>query len=298
VLDDGQGNKYLSISARDSGYPTDGVPGDALAISFSTTGSTGTAPAFAVTAAQNAWLTVDGVTFERDSNTLDDVIPGATLTLKSASAGSVPGAPGEAPSGGTAETLSLATDADATRAKLQGFVDAYNAVMSAVQSNLNPSDGTDRSSTLAGSSSLRSLQMRLQALVSASATGQENGVRALADLGLKTASDGSLSIDADVLSKALSRDPAAVNEIFSTATTGMSAAVDALATTFTEPGDGLLVMEQDQLNDRIKQMDDSVASMQSRVEGYRQLLVAQFAAMEQVVSQMQGLGSFLAANFK
>jgi hypothetical protein len=34
------------------------------------------------------------------------------------------------------------------------------------------------------------------------------------------------------------------------------------------------------------------------VEGYRQLLVAQFAAMEQVVSQMQGLGSFLAANFK
>ncbi len=298
VLDDGRGNKYLSIAARDSGYPATGVPGDALSLSFAATGSTGTAPAFAVTQPQNAWLTVDGVTFERTSNSVGDVIPGATLTLKAASAGAVPGVGGGAPSGGTAETLTLATDATATQQKLQGFVDAYNALMSAMRAGLSPSETTDRSSSLAGNSSLRSLQARLQALVSTSATGLANGVRTLADLGLKTASDGSLSIDEATLGKALDRDPPAVNAIFSTARTGIAGAVDALATAFTRPGDGLLTAQQDALESRIQEMDDTVARMQSRIKAYRELLVRQFAAMEQVVSQMQGLGSFLGTSFQ
>jgi flagellar hook-associated protein 2 len=300
VLDDGRGNRYLSITALDSGYPPTGAPGDALAISFSAgAGATqGTAPAFAVTAARNAWLTVDGVTFERASNTVSDVIPGVTLTLKSPSAGAVPGADGDPPSGGTAETLTLANDTGGTQKKLQGFVDAYNALMAAIQSNLNPADSTDRSSTLAGSSSLRSLQSRIQALISSSATGRDTGIRSLADLGIKTGSDGTLSIDSETLGKALGKDAAAVNEIFSTASTGMSAALESLATTFTRPGDGLLTMQQDNLNRRIKEMDDTVADLQSRVAGYRELLVQQFAAMEQVVSQMQGLGSFLLNTFR
>jgi flagellar hook-associated protein 2 len=205
---------------------------------------------------------------------------------------------GGAPSGGTAESLGLSTDAAATQRKLQTFVDAYNAVMSLIQSNLSPADTTDRGSTLAGSATVRALQGRLQALISSSATGQQSGVRALADLGLKTGSDGTLSIDPDALGKAISRDAAAVNEIFSTATTGISAAVGSLATAYTRPGDGLLTMQQDDLNARIQQMDDSVARMQASVQAYKDMLTQQFAAMEQVVSEMQGMGSFLTANFK
>jgi len=294
VLDDGLGNKVLSITARDSGYPQTGLPSAALGIAFNATGALGTAPAFTTTDAQNAHLVVDGLTFERTSNTVADVVPGASLTLSSVSAGVTPPAlPGGDPSGGTAETLTLATDATTTQTKLKGFVDAYNALMSAVQRQLNVSQSADRGASLAGDSTVRNLQGRLQALISSSATGAPNGIRSLADLGVKTGRDGTLSIDSTTLSSALGKDASAVNAIFSTSGTGMAAVMSAMSTTFTRSGDGLLTVRQDNLNSQIKRLTDSMTAQQKRVEVYRQTLVKQFTAMENVVSQMKSMGSFL-----
>jgi flagellar hook-associated protein 2 len=294
VLDDGRGSKYLSLTARDSGYPTNGSPADALSLEFQATGTQGAPLSFTITAPVNAELTVDGVSFLRASNIIADVIPGTTLTLKQPSAGVIPPAtPGGDPSGGTAEALVLATDGSATLGKLQGFVDAYNALMKAIQGQLTVPPGGDASGHLVGDGTLRSLQSKLQLLTSTSATGLANGVRTLADLGLKTGSDGLLSINSSTLDRALALDASAVNAIFSTATTGMAATVDAMATAFASPGQGILATRQDALNDQIRRMGDQVIAMQSRVAAYRQMLVNQFAAMESVVSQMRSLGAYL-----
>lgn len=294
VFDDGIGNRYLSLTARDSGYPQAGPPGAALGVSFAATGSLGTIPAFTTTDAQNAHLTVDGILFERTSNTVGDVVPGASLTLGRVSDGvTPPGTPGGDPSGGTAETLTMATDATATQGKLKGFVDAYNALMSLVQKQLAVSQSADRGANLSGDSTVRNLQGRLHSLISTSATGLASGIRTLADLGVKTGRDGTLSIDATALSAALGKDASAVNGIFSTATTGIAAVVTAMNTTFTRSGDGLLTVRQDTLNSQIEQLTDSMSAQQKRVELFRQTLVRQFTAMENVVSQWKTVGSFL-----
>jgi flagellar hook-associated protein 2 len=294
VFDDGVGNKYLSLSARDSGYPQTGLPGAALGVSFASSGSLGTVPAFTTTDARNAHLTVDGILFERTSNTITDVVPGASLTLSKVSDGVTPPAtPGGDPSGGTAETLTMATDAAVTQSRLKGFVDAYNALMSAIQKQLNVSESADRGASLAGDSTVRGLQARLHTLVSTSATGLQNGIRSLADLGVKTGRDGTLSIDAAALSTALGKDASAVNAIFSTASTGMAAAVTAMNTTYTRSGDGLFTVRQSTLSGQIAQLTDSMTAQQRRVDLYRKTLVQQFTAMETIVSQWKSVGSYL-----
>lgn len=287
VLDDGT-QKYLSVVARDSGYPLTGVPADALAVSFAATGG-GKVPGFVGTDAVNADLTVDGVRFRRTSNTVTDAVPGVTLTLKALSAGVLPDG-----SGGTAEQLTLVNDADSTQTKLKTFVDAYNVVAAAVQRQLAVTKDTDRAASLAGDATLRTLQGRLRALVTTSATGG-TGIRSLTDLGIRSGADGQLTISSTTLASAIAADAGAIGSIFTTANTGLAALVKGLSDTYTTAGTGLLAARQDSLNAQIKRMDASAADLQRRVDLFRSGLVRQFTAMEKVVSQLKSTGTFLTA---
>jgi flagellar hook-associated protein 2 len=278
VLDDGT-NRYLSISSTASGFPTTGVPGDALSIVETSTGSSGKPLTAAPTqVAQNATLTVDGLLFTRQSNLVAGAIPGATLSLVS--------------QGGPAETLSLSSDASATSAKLKSFIDAYNAVIGLVQGQLAVSPSTDRNATLAGDLSIRTLQSQIQALTSATVTGLGN-VRTLADLGVKTNRDGSLTIDDSVLATAIARDPAAVNEMFSTASTGIGALTSTLATNYTRPTDGILTTRSTSLASKATDMAQQATRLQAQLDAYRSLLVAQFTAMETLIGNLKNSGTYL-----
>jgi flagellar hook-associated protein 2 len=280
VLNDGT-NLYLSISSIKTGFPPGGTDSDALSIVETSTGTAGQPlGANLFQSAQNATFLVDGLAFTRQSNEVVDAIPGTTLTL--------------AAQGGVAENLSLAYDANATSAKLKTFVDAYNSVMSVVQGQLAVTPQTDRSSTLAGDLSVRTLQSRLQSLVSANVGGLNN-VRTLSDLGVKTKTDGSLEIDATTLASAIARDPSAVNALFANASTGLGALTSTLADQFTRAGDGILTSRTTSLTERAKEMDRQAVQLQDRLDAYRNLLVAQFTAMEQLVSGLKNSSSYLDA---
>jgi flagellar hook-associated protein 2 len=269
---------FLSITNRNSGYPVGGAPGDALTITENSTGVLGQPLSTGmVQTAANASVEVNGLTFTRQSNTLADVIPGVTLTIKSTTA---------AP-----ETLAVDNDTDGTATNLKKLVDAYNSVMKAIQRQLQVTPDSDRSTLLAGDSALRSLQRNLQSLLT---TTVGNGtVRALADVGIKTARDGSISLDTFTLSKAITRDAGAVNSLFSQATTGLSALASTLVTNATNAKDGTLVTKRKGLSDNIKSIDTQLDRMQLRLDAFRQGLISQFTAMEQVVSNMRSIGNFL-----
>lgn len=283
----GKAVSYLSITARDTGFTAADGPSSALSIAFTPTGGAGKDPAFAETqAARNALFNVDGVDFVRETNTVTDAIAGVTLGLKQG-----PTLPATT---GTAEDLVLTTDADATRAKLQKFVDAYNGVMSLVQRQLNVTKDTDRASTLAGDSAVRGLQARLQTILTNQVDGLP-GVRTLADVGVKTAKDGSLSIDATTFAAALGRDPAALDALFSTSTNGLATFVSTLVQEQTRASDGVLTNRQKGLNTRIRSMDDQAAALQRRVDAFKLNLQKQFTAMETTISNLKASGNYLAA---
>lgn len=276
---------YLSVTARDTGYTAADGPSSALSIQFTPGAGTGQDPAFAETqAARNAAFSIDGVDFSRESNTVSDALPGVTLQLRQ-------GAVSPATTG-TTEDLVLSTDPDATRAKLQKFVDAYNGVMSLVQRQLAVTKDTDRSTSLAGDSSIRSLQGRLQSILTNVVAGLP-GVRTLADAGVKTGRDGTLSIDATLYAAALARDPAALDALFSTATTGLADYVSGVVQQHVRASDGILTTRQSGLNARIRAIDDQTAALQRRIDSFRANLVKQFTAMETTLSNLKATSNFL-----
>ncbi|MBM4780198.1 MAG: flagellar filament capping protein FliD [Archangiaceae bacterium] len=273
------GAAYLSITRRDTGFVV-GQPGSsALQITETSTGSLGQALGATIQqSAVNAQLTVDGLAFERRSNVVSDVIPGATLTLKTKP--------------GTAEDLLLTTSTSDTQKSLQKFVDAYNDVMKLVRKNTNIGELTDRTKTLGGDPSIRGLQAALQAMV-VNQGNPTSSVRTLADVGIKTGTDGTLSIDAARLEKAIGTDAGAVNALFQNATTGMSAVTTALVDRYTSGSSAILVARQTGINKSIRTMDDRITNLQLRVDAYRERLVSQFTAMEKVVGTFKSIGNFL-----
>jgi len=281
----GKDGAYLSVTARDTGF-TGTDPAAALSLAFTPSGAGGgTDPGFAeVEGARNALFTIDGLDFERQTNTVTDAIPGVTLALKK-------GATAPATTG-VVEDLVLTTDVEASRAKLQKFVDAYNGVMSLVQKQLAVTKNTDRGSTLAGDSSVRALQAALQRVLTSVVPGLP-GVRTLADLGVKTARDSSLSIDATTFGAALARDPSAIDTLFSKADTGIAAVVSAMVQVQVRAGDGVLTSRQTGLNKTVSSLDTQAATMQRRVDSFRANLVRQFTAMESTLSNLKSTGSFL-----
>ncbi|HUM13997.1 MAG TPA: flagellar filament capping protein FliD [Myxococcaceae bacterium] len=278
VLNDGT-SSYLSVTAQNTGYTIGSTPDTALTLSETSTGTQGQPLGLAVfQQAANATFTIDGLSFTRTSNTVTDALPGTTLSLKSVST--------------AAEDLVLVTDVAGTADRLQALITAYNNTIGLVQKQLDVSPGTDRTSTLAGDSTVRNLQASLQSLVSATVPSLGT-VRSLADLGVKTERDGSLSLDKTVLEKAIARDPGAVDDLFATASTGLSAQAKTLTDQFTDPVSGAFTTRTNALNGNIKLLDNDIANVQARVDQYKQTLIAQFTAMESVVSQLKSLGTLL-----
>jgi flagellar hook-associated protein 2 len=279
VVSDGT-SSYLSLTNRATGYPLAGTADEALRVDVLTTGVSGTPLSIGVTRpAQNAAFSIDGFDFARSSNTVADAIAGTTLALKAKTAV------------GTPEDLILENDVSGTAAKLRTFVDAYNAAMKLVQGDLAVDQSTDRSTTLSGDSTVRGLQADLQHLIVAVVPG--GSLSSLADLGISTNRDGSLSLKDSVLSSALSRDPDAVNRLFSAHDSGIGALVKRLSDLYTGSVSGLLTTRSKSLNDSITSILNRIDREQARIDSYKATLTAQFTAMEETMSQWKSIGQYL-----
>jgi len=279
VLNDGT-RSYLSITNLNTGF-TGSDASTALQITESYTGSQGQQLGLATThAATNAAFTIDTLPFTRQSNTVTDAIAGTTLALKAQT--------------NTQEKLTLDYDTATTAANLNQFVNAYNAILAMAQGQLSGGGGgSDRNSTLAGDSTLRSLITGVQSLVTSTVSGGGT-VRTLADLGVKTNfQDGSISVDQAKLASAITSNAGAVNNLFSQTTTGIGAMAQSLSDRFTNVVDGLFTSRTKNLQSRIKQMDSQADQMQLRVDAFKANLTAQFTAMEQVVNGLKSAGNFL-----
>ena len=279
VVSDGT-QSYLTITNRDSGVPAGTLPADGLKFTFTTAGTSSDAAVAlsSIQTAANAALTIDGLPITSQSNDVSTAIPGVTLSLKATTSAK--------------ETLVLGADQAATAKNLQSFVTAYNNVIGYLQSELAVSAGSNREATLAGDPTVRGLQRQLQSLFSATVSGNSS-VRSLADLGLTTQRDGSVALDTPKLNAALAIDPGAVNGVFSQATTGLSAMTKVLVTQYTDPISGTLTLRQKGLTGQSKQLDAQALQMQDRVDSFRANLVAQFTAMEKIVSSFKATSSYL-----
>lgn len=286
VVTDADGTAYLALK---------GTTGSAQAFTLQATSDPdGTLSQFNVgkdatgtkmaSVAQNAKLTVDGVSVERSSNTIKDLVSGVQLQLNGVS--SVP------------VSLTTSTPTDGLRQAITDFVDSYNEVVGALQTALDPQNGPLKSDT-AAQGVLRSLQtLTTKNLLPNAGSGTPT---TLGEIGIKTNKDGTLSVDSDAVTNALNTWPGSVESIFAFSTSssdGVTAAMQSISLNAGSTIFGLgasmntylqkqsaLATAKDDLSTQSSTMTDRLtqqfASMNARVAAYKStqsFLTAQIAA--------------------
>ena len=153
-----------------------------------------------VQSAQDALVNVNGITMVKSTNTLDDVFEGMTLTLNDA-------APDRT------INVEVSENVGDVASVMNGFVEAYNSVMSLIhaQSKYDPTEDSE-APLLMGDSTIRRIQSNLQNFITK--RHNDKGPSALADLGISTDSKtGLINFDSSKLSEALTDDPNGVRRL-------------------------------------------------------------------------------------
>jgi flagellar hook-associated protein 2 len=262
---------YLNIARKTTGYST--TADAALSIVSD--------PGLGLTVqqtAQNAQVTIDGLSVTRSSNSISDIISGVTLNLTANS--------------GTANHVVFAANSGGTETALNTFVTAYNDLAQTLRSQLVTDPSTSYGDTLIDHATTSSIQSDMQAMLSQTVV-SSGSVRMLGDLGLELQQDGSLSLNAVTLNNAISANPGAVNAIFSTATTGIAAEIKALSDAQTNSSTGALISEENSLQTSISDIIDRETEIQNNLDAERTRLISQFTAMEQLISGYKTASSYL-----
>lgn len=154
----------------------------------------------AETAATNASFTVDGLTITRGSNEIDDLFAGHTLTLNAV---------------GTSNLTSEETSAS-LKDRVNDFLAEVNALRSYLETATQRGVNGAEPGPLAGDRSAQSVLDRLKDITTQAIPGFGDEPVFLAQLGVQTERDGSLTLNESVFDTRIAEDPDMAQAIFAT----------------------------------------------------------------------------------
>jgi flagellar hook-associated protein 2 len=250
--------------------------GDVAGLSYDPT--TGTGGLTTVTHAQDAKLSIDGFEVTSASNAVQGAIQGVTINLT-------------AVSGTTPDTLTVAADNGSIQKAVQSFVDNYNKLVGTAKTLTSYDSGTGKSGALLGDSTMLGITSRLSRVLGTQFGTSGDAVRSLADLGIKFEVDGSLSLDDDKLSAALSGSPEQVKALFGNAA-GLGKSLTPMLEGYLQTG-GILDGRTDSLNQSNKSLDDQQSQLDARMDALTQMYTAQFTKLDQLLTSLNSTSSFL-----
>jgi flagellar hook-associated protein 2 len=150
--------------------------------------------------AQDAIVRLDGVEVKRASNSFSDLISGVQIDLKTAKPGTI-------------VSVGLTRPTAAIAQGVQDFVSAYNELRGMI-AEATKSGTSGEAGALRGDLGVSALQHQLAKLPTTILSSTGSGVHTLAEVGVRTNRDGSLSLDSTKLQSALAADPDGVEALF------------------------------------------------------------------------------------
>ncbi|WP_016583502.1 flagellar filament capping protein FliD, partial [Yersinia pestis] len=240
--------------------------------------------------AEDATLSVNGVSITRQSNTITDAPQGVTINLKAVTKEGAP------------EQLTIVRDNTATKAAIQSFVDAYNSLQTTFGSLTKYTvveTGQDQSTSngaLVGDGTLRSIQTQLKSQLASSQSGD---LKTLASIGITQDLDGKLVINADKLNTALTDKPNSVTAFFvgDGETTGFATQTEKLLNTALDTTLGTLKTATDGINTSLKNLDKQIAATTASIETAIERYKTQFTQLDKLMTSMNSTASFLTQQF-
>ena len=233
--------------------------------------------------AANADFTIDGVAFSRASNTIDDVVPGMSLTLKKA-------APGQPVDIGASRPL------DMIKQTVGDFVSVYNQLKKSLSSAAGQSGST---------TALRELERELSGLIGTVISSHPT-INKLTDIGVSTTKDGLLAVDETKLAQVLAADAGAVEAMFNPRRDGGR-------TEASDPGiafvldsirdraigtDGVIDRVTKSLNSRKETLADQLENIEMREDAYRARLEKQYGSLDAKLAAFKATQTYLEQQIK
>jgi flagellar hook-associated protein 2 len=275
VITDASGAAYLSLKGPTGAAKAFTLTADAgsdAAMSQFTVGGSAAGSMTMTGTAQDASLTVDGVTVTRSSNSISDLVAGVKLDLT-----------------GTSTTAVALTSTRPTASLIQSasdFTETYNQVLATVTGLTNAATG-DLKSDSAAKTLLHSMQTLTTKQLTTSTT--PGAPTTLAQIGIGTNRDGTLTVNSATLADMLTKFPDEVEAMFASATDntgGLSAQLTAISTAASNTTYGLgasttrytkaqsdLTSEQDKITTQSDAMTTRLtqqfSTMNSKVAAYK-----------------------------
>ncbi|MDQ2763675.1 MAG: flagellar filament capping protein FliD [Pseudomonadota bacterium] len=230
--------------------------------------------------AKDAIIAVDGTALKRSTNSISDLITGVKLDLLSASVG-------------TTVTIGTSAPTSALSQAVTNFVETFNQLNTSIKEQTDPVSGALRSDAAATGLQRQLRQLTLTPLTTGAPAGTPN---TLAEIGVKTNRDGTLSVDATLLSSMLTKYPQAVEAMFAdgkgASGNGLSSALTTISDAAVDTTTGLGASAT-----RYTKAQGDVATSQSNLTDAETAattrMTAQFAAMDARVAAYKSTQAFL-----
>jgi len=267
------------------------------------TGQTGADSNFAVTtdaadvtfpsalvSAANAVVVVDGITFERSTNQITDIIAGTTIGLQN-------------PSSAT-RSFSVERNVTPVEESIRNLVAVYNDVQTVFNTLKTPADNSEEelAGALSADSTFRSIRDQVRDMVTRVSTTPSGDVNYLSDLGVSITRSGTLEIDESALASALSNKFSDVvsalsadtedQSEFGTASRGLAGDASKQITDLISSS-GPIRTVTDNAQAKSAQFAIELEDLDSRMEAIKARYISQFAAMESLVDQMNSTREYL-----
>ena len=194
-------------------------------------------------------------------------------------------------------TVTVASDTEAIKSAITGFVEAYNKAQAVIETNTastTDAKGKVTAGTLAGESEAFTIASDLRRLVTSTFSSLTGTIKRLESMGITSnGTDDKLAIsDSDALEAALSDNLSEVKSLFTNETDGLAFDLAAFLEG-TVGDDGTLLTKKDNLDKQAESLTDQITEQERQVQLNRTRLISTFVQMEtaqqKINSQLQYL---------
>lgn len=261
------GSAYqLVLTGRETGAD------QAFTVTNALTGGAGVT--FAASNAQNAQdaaFTLNNVPVNSASNTVEDAIPGTTLTLRQ-----------ESP---TPVTITITADLSSVEELVKKFTSAYNDLVTFLDQQAKAYGNKERDN-IGGDPLVRQLRNSLSRVIGGE-VGTGDSYTSLAQVGLTFSRTGQLEFRSADLRAALAADRTAVTNLFKGGSgfDGAFSRVRNAIANYTSSG-GLIPTAQTRLDDQLSKIGDRIDELERRLAIRKEALQKEFIATDLAIAQL------------
>lgn len=226
-----------------------------------------------------------GLKLTSASNTFSNIIDGVSLTFTKAHKDD------DAPL-----TIDIAQDNEGTKAKVQEFVDAYNALMGEIRKLTASGSEDSKRGALAGDGTVRSIKSMIDNIIRKGVTVDGQQI-SLVSLGISSTREGNLTLDSSRLEKTLATNPNVLETLFKGAGGDDKGILGALLdretglAKYTSSVNGILKNRKDSIADSLKRIEKERERVDTQYDNLYQRYLAQYTNLVSIMNQMSQTSS-------